>query len=291
MTPETTTSRRLMLKPLYVPVIAILLVGGGVLAWRFWGLTLPHGDWIGRVLLTLLWLSVAVFSVRLVRAVLRAVRNDSQPGRMVNRETYPIFANLSLVVLILLFSWLVFASWDIDMTALAASAGVVGIAVGFAAKDTLANLFSGLFILIDKPYSIGDYLLIDGNIQGVVTDIGIRSTRLLTRQDCELVIPNAVMGNTKIFNENAGLYENHQTRIKLSLRAEDNTEAVRGALVAVAKEHEGVDLMPEPKIITTAVTYDKAEVEILFWVENPWDRECIVDALLQRMHRVLNAER
>jgi MscS family membrane protein len=86
------------------------------------------------------------------------------------------------------------------MTAWLASAGIIGIAVGFAAKDTLANLFSGVFILADSPYKLGDYVVLEDNSRGKVTQIGLRSTRMLTRDDVEVTVPNSIMGNTKIIN-------------------------------------------------------------------------------------------
>ena len=91
------------------------------------------------------------------------------------------------------------------MTAWLASAGVVGIAVGFAAKDTLANLFSGVFILADAPYKIGDYIVLDATgMRGKVTQIGLRSTRLITRDDVEVTIPNSIMGNSQVINQSGG---------------------------------------------------------------------------------------
>ncbi|MFT5274966.1 MAG: MscS family membrane protein [Cryomorphaceae bacterium] len=86
------------------------------------------------------------------------------------------------------------------MTAWLASAGIIGIAVGFAAKDTLANLFSGVFILADSPYKLGDYVVLEDNSRGKVTQISLRSTRMLTRDDVEVTVPNSITGNTKIIN-------------------------------------------------------------------------------------------
>ena len=70
-----------------------------------------------------------------------------------------------------------------------ALAGIVGIAIGFTAKDTLANLFSGVFILADRPYKMGDYVNLESGERGRVTHIGIRSTRILTRDDIEVTVP------------------------------------------------------------------------------------------------------
>ena len=62
--------------------------------------------------------------------------------------------------------------WGIDPTAWLASAGVIGIAVGFAARDSLANLFSGIFLVADSPYKIGDYIVLDTGERGEVTSDG-----------------------------------------------------------------------------------------------------------------------
>ena len=65
-------------------------------------------------------------------------------------------------------------------------AGIAGIAIGFAAKDTLSNLFSGVFIIADAPYKVGDYIELDKGGRGKVVNIGLRSTRILTRDDIEV---------------------------------------------------------------------------------------------------------
>ena len=66
------------------------------------------------------------------------------------------------------------AVWKIPLTSWLASAGVLGIAVGFAAKDTLSNLFSGIFIVADTPYKVGDFVVLDNQIRGQIMEIGMR---------------------------------------------------------------------------------------------------------------------
>ena len=70
--------------------------------------------------------------------------------------------------------YLLLNAWNLDVMPWLASAGIAGIALGFAAKDTLANLFSGLFILADAPYQIGDFIVLDGGERGRVTLIGLQ---------------------------------------------------------------------------------------------------------------------
>jgi len=77
----------------------------------------------------------------------------------------------------------------------------VGIAGSFAAKDSLANLFGGIFIIRDAPYKIGDFIILDSGERGRVVKIGLRSTRLLTRDDVEVTLPNLYIANSKVVNE------------------------------------------------------------------------------------------
>ena len=107
--------------------------------------------------------------------------------------------------------------WGINATAWLASAGVIGIAVGFAAKDTLSNLLSGVAIVADTPYKIGDYVVLDSGERGKVTNLGMRSTRLLTRDDVEITVPNAVIANATIINESGGPWVKHRIRSEVAV--------------------------------------------------------------------------
>jgi len=121
-----------------------------------------------------LWL---FFFIRLVRIILTSLAYRKNSQSLVRVETLPLFLNLSIVLFSALAIYMLFRAWDIDMTAWLASAGIVVIAIGFAAKDTLANLFSGVFIMVDTPYKIGDFIVLGSKERGEVTHIGIRSTR------------------------------------------------------------------------------------------------------------------
>ncbi len=85
-----------------------------------------------------------------------------------------------------------------------------------AAQGTLGNLVAGIAILTDKPYRIGDYIVLDTGERGAVTAIALRSTRLLTRDDVEVSIPNGVMGRAKIVNESGSPERKYRLRVPVS---------------------------------------------------------------------------
>ncbi len=207
---------------------------------------------------------------------------------LIQYKTLPLFNNISAILIYSLAIYLLFLAWGIDMTAWLASVGVIGIAVGFAAKDTLANLFSGLFIMADAPYKIGDYVVLDDSLQsrGKVTHIGIRSTRLLTRDDVEITVPNSIMGNSQITNQSGGPHEKFRCRVQISVAYGSDTEQVEKLLLEEAAAESLVCLYPEPRVRFRRFGGSGLEYELLFWITRPEFRG---NALHQLNTKIYNA--
>ena len=145
--------------------------------------------------------------------LIKTLAADPIRFKSIDIQTEPLLIIVSKILICVISAYSVLMIWGINPVGLLASAGVVGIAVGFAAKDTLANLFSGMFILADRPYKLGDYINLSSGERGKVTHIGIRSTRLLTRDDVEITIPNGVIGNAKVVNESGGSHKKMRIRL------------------------------------------------------------------------------
>lgn len=228
--------------------------------------------------LILLWM---LFAVRISKLLLSEASRRAKPNAVVRPQTLPLFTNIAAITIIVFAVYFMFQSWHVDMTAWLASAGIAGIAIGFAAKDTLANLFSGVFIMADSPYKIGDYVVLDdgGGIRGKVTHIGIRSTRLLTRDDVEVTIPNSIMGNSKVVNESGGPHVKYRIRVAVGVAYGSDIDQVRDVLMSVARESETVCDQPEPRVRFRAFGASSLDFELLCWVDNPELRGRVLDAL------------
>lgn len=241
---------------------------------------------------TILIIAWTGFLLKLVRLMLHAMTDGaaSDSQALVRLQTRPLFQNVAFIVVLMLSIYLVFRAWDIDMTAWLASAGIAGIAIGFAAKDTLANLFSGVFILADGPYKIGDYVVLDSGERGKVTHIGIRSTRLLTRDDVEITIPNAVMGNTRITNESGGPYEKFRLRVKVGVAYGSDIDQVKSVLMNVALDEPEVCDEPEPRVRFRQFGNSSLDLELLVWVENPEVRGRVLDLINTTVYKRFHEE-
>ncbi len=102
--------------------------------------------------------------------------------------------------------------WGINVTAFVASLGLGGLAFALAAKDTAANIFGSVAILADKAISIGEWIEVDG-VEGIVQDIGMRTTKIKTFENSIITMPNQIIANTKIINHS----RRNERRIKFSI--------------------------------------------------------------------------
>lgn len=176
------------------------------------------------------------------------------------------------VVLLALALYFLFLAWNINVTAWIASAGIVGIALSFAAKDTLSNLFAGVSIVADAPYKVGDFIILDTGERGMVTHIGLRSTRILTRDDVEITIPNGIIGNSKIINEAGGPSTTHRIRIAVGVAYGSDIDKVMDTLLNVANEHQEICKSPEARVRFRQFGQSSLDFELLCWIDQPVDR-------------------
>jgi small-conductance mechanosensitive channel len=181
-----------------------------------------------------IWLA---FSFRFSRILLDILGRRQNASTLLQARTLPLIDNVIKIVLVGLATYFVFLAWKIDLTAWVASAGILGIAVGFAAKDSLANIISGISILADSPYKVGDFVVLDTGEGGQIGHIGIRSTRMLTRDDIEITIPNSVMANSKVINESGGPNPKRRIRIRVSVAYGSDIDKVRALLLEAAQSH------------------------------------------------------
>ncbi len=180
--------------------------------------------------------------------------------------------NVMKVVLVALTIYFIFIAWSIDVTAWLASAGIVGLALSFAAKDTLSNLFAGVSIIMDAPYKTGDFIILDSGERGVVTEIGLRSTRILTRDDIQITVPNGLIGNSKIINEAGGPSERHRIRVAVGVAYGSDIDHVIATLTRVAADNQDIVANPEPRVRFRTFGDSSLDFELLGWIDRPVDR-------------------
>ncbi len=272
------------------PVFVSVLLLGLWLATQQLDLPAPFEIFILRVLKTLavlIWLTFAFKASAILIELMGLLK-----GRVavVQSRTLSLLDKTAKILLVGGATSFLFLSWGIDVGALLVTGGIAGIAIGFAAKDTLANLFSGIFILADAPYEVGDFIVLDSGERGRVTHIGLRSTRLLTRDDIEIILPNAVIGNSKIINESAGPWEKERLRIPLGVAYGSDIDRVREVLLEIAHAHPEIDDDPEPRVRFRSFGDSGLSLELLGWIHQPVLRGRVVDSSNTEIYKRFAAE-
>ena len=152
----------------------------------------------------------------------------------------------------------------INVGAALAGLGVVGLTIGFAAKDTLSNIMAGFLIFWDKPFHTDDWVTLDDNY-GKVTEITMRTTRLLTWNNTVVIIPNETVINHVVVNHS----RSGHTCIDVPLTtAVGDIPAVRDAILQVVGAVEGVLRDPPPAVVVKAIGPASADLIVQAWISD-----------------------
>ena len=180
----------------------------------------------------------------------------------------PVFSNVWTLVVLVAAAAATLSIWRIDVTPLLAGAGIVGITIGFAAKDTVANFFGGIALYFDDTYKIGDFVVLDSGEKGTVVKVGVRSTTLQTRDEVLVTVPNAVLNAAKIVNESAP-GRRKRIRVPIGVAYGTDIDAFEAAVLDVAAAESLVLDSPKPRMRFRSFGASALEYELLCWVRSP----------------------
>ncbi|MEM7160024.1 MAG: mechanosensitive ion channel family protein [Myxococcota bacterium] len=275
------------------PIFFSVVLTGLGLGSHFFGLEESVQYAVSGALKTTAVVLWAIALMRIGSLLVHSIGSHPRAKSVLQPRTVPVFDMLLKMVVVGAAIYFVFVAWDLDLTAWLASAGILGIALGFAAKDTLGNLFSGIFILADGPYQLGDWIIIDGtirgNLRGRVTHIGMRSTRILTRDDVEITVPNAMIANSQLINEMGGPEPKQRVRVPVDVAYGSDIDEVRRVLLACAKDHDMVAESPAPAVRFRRFGGSGLAFELLVYLDDPSARGLLIDQLNCRVYKAFEA--
>ncbi|WP_336000611.1 mechanosensitive ion channel family protein [Halorientalis halophila] len=267
--------------PLYVSV----LIGGTYLAatvvWDVAALGYP----VRAGTLSLLVLVWAWTLTRLGRRVARAATDEVS----FDRKILPIFQNVWTALVLGASTFFLLSLWQVDVTPLLASAGIIGIVVGFAAKDTIANFFGSIALYADGTYAVGDFVVLDSGERGQVEDISIRSTVIRTRDDMLVTVPNSVLNSALIVNESTPHTE-RRVRVPVGVAYDSDLDHVETVLQDVAAAEELIEARPTPRVRFRSFGDSAVEVELLGWIDDPILRGRATHRLVKAVHAAFRAD-
>jgi len=274
---------RILIEELHTPVYVTVLLAGVYASAQLvpqFGLDF----YVGAVAVSSILVVWSSAVIRLGNRIIEATNN-----RPAGRNITPIFKNLLTFFIVLATFFLLLSIWAVDITPLLASAGVIGIVIGIAARDSLGNFFSGISLYLDKTYKIGDMIQLGSGERGTVLDMSIRSTTLLTRDNIAVTIPNAEMNSTQIINESAPV-RRRRIRLDVGVAYGSELETVKEALLDVAADEELVLETPSPEVRFREFADSAIVAQLQAHIEHPALRGRTRHQLIERIDKRFQAD-
>ncbi|WP_435096173.1 mechanosensitive ion channel family protein [Halorubrum sp. N11] len=215
---------------------------------------------------------------RLVAAV------NAEGGRF---DFAPVFSNVWTLAVLVGTAGTLLWLWGIEITPLLGAAGVAGIAVGFAAKDTVANFFGGIALYFDDTYKISDYIVLDDGTAGTVIKVGVRSTTLLTRDEVLVTVPNAALNAAKVTNESAP-QSRRRVRVPIGVAYGTDIDAFEALAIEVLLTEPLVLDSPKPRARLRSFGDSALQYELLCWVNGPTRRRRAQHKLNRALYKALS---
>ncbi len=164
-----------------------------------------------------------------------------------------------------------------------AGAGVAGVAIGFAAKDTLSNLIAGVLLIVDRPFEIGDRIEVWSAPRGSATwgdviDIGLRATKIRTTDNIVIVIPNNKIMTRDIINYTL-ISDRIRVRINVGIAYDADVQKARDILVELAQTIDWVAEVPRPKVVVRNFGDSSVDLQLRVWIDDARKRMNTISAI------------
>lgn len=211
------------------------------------------------VVVFLVFLAIAYFARKLIKTAAGKAHIDDMLSSLLARMGYIIIVVLGLFIA----ATVIFPG--ISPGDLIAGLGIGSVALGFAFKDVLQNLFAGFLILLYRPFQIGDQIKID-DFEGDVEEINVRATKIKTYDGERVVIPNNELYMKSVLVRTA--FPHRRTKITVGIGYGESHEEARKILLDVLKNTEGVLETPAPDVNVVELADSSVNLKMLYWTDS-----------------------
>ena len=231
-----------------------------------------------RLAETLLWIALIYTALSLLNVILF----EDAPEGTWQANTPKLFRDLSRFFLILIGTAIVLSTvWGTDLAGVVTAFGVGSLVIGLALQSNLSNIFSGIVLLFEKPFKLGDWLEVDNKI-GQVIEITWRSVHLQTKSGYIVILPNSKLaGDTlKNFNRPLSVY---QIELEIGFSYDIPPNKVKQVITQTALETEGVLSEPLPFVLTADYADFKINYQVFFYVTDYGQKQKVCDRFMTRI--------
>jgi len=229
-------------------------------------------DFVSSLVPSLLQVMVAIaiimWALRLVELVKAIVMVIDDDDELDGTEKTLISAIQSALRFIIIFVGSIFIadSFGLDLTSLIAGLGISGIALALAAKDTISNFFGAVTVLLDRPFKVGDWIVV-GSSEGEVIEITLRTTLIRTSLDTVISMPNANLVNKPVENYGKRRWRRWQTQLHLDINSDpESIENFCDAVLKIISDNEFTTKVDSSFCRVSAISAQSLDIAInLYW--------------------------
>ncbi len=275
-----------------------------VVAWMVWrivgewipplGARTPEGDWIANDTQPQdwvwgVWTILVFFPIsRFVGHVMSSFETKvmSRSDTALDETALPMVNKFARFLVVAVGVLLALPQLGVSIAPLLGGAGVMGLALSFAAKDTLSNLIAGVLLIMDRPFQVGDRIELwnaprETGTWGDVVEIGLRATKIRNPDNLVVVVPNNEIMRRDIINYTMS-GEDIRLRIPFSCAYESDIERAKFLLKETAGEVRGVKLDPAPIVIVRGFGPSEVNLQLRVWIQEARNRRRIADEITER---------
>jgi small-conductance mechanosensitive channel len=228
------------------------------------------GAWTDRLDQALFALAVALVSLALIRAygiLLDWYSTESRRGEVLATEFGPLLSKLGRLIIVVLGLIAVLNHFGVNVQSLVVSLGVGSLALGLAAQDTLANMFAGFTLMLDRPFKIGDRIQLATGEVGDVQTIGMRATQIRTLDDTYLIVPNSSLTRERLVNLSRPS-RSIATRLEVGLAYGTDLAQAKRILREAALSSEYIDQERAPQVLVSRFADFSVNFQLVFWARD-----------------------
>ena len=246
--------------------------------------TQPH-DWVSGIWIGLVFVPLSRFVAHVMHTLESRVIARTK-GTPLDETALPMINRLVRYVVMSIGVLLAMAHLGFPIGPLLASAGVAGLALSLAARDTLSNLIAGVLLIVDRPFQVGDRIELwnvprETGTWGDVIEIGLRATKIRNPDNLIVVVPNnEIMRRDIISYTMSG--DDIRLRIPFSCAYESDIEQAKTLLVDAARGVRGVKLDPAPIVVVRGLGPSEVNLQLRVWIHDARNRRSIADEVTEK---------
>lgn len=251
---------------------------------------------IERIFYALMIILVASFTESLVRDLLPYIEKKlvARTSTKIDDVIFDLFKRFSTIIIYITAVILALDVLGVNIIPFVAGASVAGIAIGFAAKDTLSNIIAGVLLLIDRPFEVGDRIEVwsapaNSATWGDVLDVGLRATKIKTTDNIVIVIPNNEIMKRDIINYTT-ITQEIRVRIPIGIAYDADVKKAKELITGISLELDWVMNDPPPKVVVKTFGDSSVNLEVRVWIKDPRKRMDTISHITDRVKEVFQQE-